>query len=792
MGEPAKKPGRQPESYSPKEVPEIIGMAQAIAKGSALPSDSIADPFAGGDPPRTSNRILGCRRVQSWENYYLPSAIYSVAKLAGFDEDVLGMFEWDNKGTHFFSAITGDMFTPMYDSADTVPRDDGWATVRPTDSGFTACFFTPQAVKRAYAAFGRTCVYLSAEYIKENFRTVKNAVKASIDKGLPVLSWGWGLYDCSNGERINISEACYIGGYESDQLLVNGPKWEGDKLDKDGFFTFADGEEGLLGSSGLFFVGEPIEKTPLPEIYREAIAAIPEQLTLPTAGYISFGKAAFELWADTLLDETRYAGKTRDELLTWGIHCKSYCNVCTSQAVNFLRAAPRELESAAKILPLYEQIKKRKDKIWKLSGGFTPPAKKFRRRRFRAKIAGLLREMGDICGAIVECYRPKTMPEIVNLAAQQNRPASIEELRAFIAKNGEPPRSKKIKKLRRLWHDLKCENFYLEGCFAAAMKAAGDAPKARKKPPTEDTKKLPLAFEYLFMMAVSGTLFTQTYPSPTSSAGMSSELGHSIMPHMFRQLGWSYLYIDREMIAAQPALVMNAIKASVKRKIPVMSCGIGNVQLKERYFDPLPEWCLIGGYDKKSRLLVNVYPEDAVTDKHGYIAIENALPGSDGLYILEKKQQKMDMAQLYKEAFRAIPDLITMPAYHGVSFGQQAYYDWADAMLDDANFEDLPDDQFEGFLWRGYMAPWIVAETNECYIRRFFDQVIAECSLPEAVRVKEIYTKIHADLLRMQELHGGDFDADREVISKSGVRQELAGILRHMGDLHNELFELFA
>jgi len=388
-------------------------------------------------------------------------------------------------------------------------------------------------------------------------------------------------------------------------------------------------------------------------------------------------------------------------------------------------------------------------------------------------------------------YIPKTMPEIMVMAAQQNRPASAEELEAFIARGGEPPRSKKIRKIRRLWHDLKCENFYLEGCFAAAMKAAGDAPRALKKPPTQDTKKFPLAFEYTFLMAVSGTLFTQTYPSLTSSAGMSSELGHSIMPHMFRQLGWSYLYIDRETIASQPGLVMRAVKASIKRKIPVMSRGIGNVQLKKRYFDCLPEWCLIGGYDKADRLLVNVYPEDAVTDQHGYLAIENALPGSDGLYILGEKQQKPDMAQLYKEAFRAIPSLISMPAYNGVSFGQQAYYDWADAMLDDANFADLSGDYYDGFLWKGYMAPWIVALTNECYIRRFFDQVIAECGLPEAKQVKEIYTRIHADLFRMQELHGGDFDADRAVISKPEVRRELAGLLRHMGDLHNELFELF-
>jgi len=402
-------------------------------------------------------------------------------------------------------------------------------------------------------------------------------------------------------------------------------------------------------------------------------------------------------------------------------------------------------------------------------------------------------------GHAPESYQPQKpeMMRALEKAQEQNRSATIEDLQAYIASGGEPPRSKKIRNIRRLWHDLKCENFYLEGCFAAALKAAKDAPKACHEPPTEDTKKLPLAYEYLFMMIVSGTLFTQTYPS--GSAGMSSELDHAIMPHMFRQLGWSYLYIDREAIASQPGLVIDVIKASVKRKIPVISCGMGNVRIvpkdtkEERHFKHVPEWCLIGGYDKKDRLLVNIYIEGIETDKQGYIAVEHGLPGSDGLYILHEKQQKMDMAQVYQEAFRAIPSLITMPARGGVSFGQQAYYAWADAMLDDANFADLSDDPRKDFLWNGYMAPWIVALTNECYFWRFFDQVVAECGLPEAVKIKEIYMRIHADLGKMQELHGnGEFDAKRELVSTREVREELAGVLRHMGDLHNELLELFA
>jgi len=416
MSEPIKQPSTAPEGYSPKDMPEIMKLAQAVAGKDAFPSDSIADPFAGGEPPRASNRILGCRPIMHWENYYLPSAICSVAKLAGFDEGALTMFDKNNgnKGTHFFSAITGDMFTPMYESIDE----------KPSDSGFTACFFAPQVIKRAYAAFGRKCIYLSAAYIEENLRAVINAVKASIDKGLPVLSWGWGNANVSFDDFSkphDLTEGCFIGAYENDQLFVNGPDWMA--LDGDGYSTTADG---LSGSKGLFFVGEPIEKTPLREVCAEAFAAIPARLTLPPAEGVVFGKAAFDLWADTLLDESRFAGKTNEELkgLIWPLHCKAFCNVCTSNADHFVRAAAQELEVAAKLLPLYERFYQCKDRIWKRSGGFEPPVKKFRKRKFRMKIAVLLREMGTICDEIAESYKPREMPEIMKLAEEQaaNRP----------------------------------------------------------------------------------------------------------------------------------------------------------------------------------------------------------------------------------------------------------------------------------------------------------------------------------------------------------------------------------
>ncbi len=53
----------------------------------------------------------------------------------------------------------------------------------PCDSGVTNYFFVPQLVKKAYAAFGYNCIYLSNTQIKKNFQAVMNAIKSSIDNG---------------------------------------------------------------------------------------------------------------------------------------------------------------------------------------------------------------------------------------------------------------------------------------------------------------------------------------------------------------------------------------------------------------------------------------------------------------------------------------------------------------------------------------------------------------------------------------------------------------------------------
>lgn len=370
-------------------------------------------------------------------------------------------------------------------------------------------------------------------------------------------------------------------------------------------------------------------------------------------------------------------------------------------------------------------------------------------------------------------YFPKEKPVILSMAAHDAKPTTVEELQVYVSNNGEPPKnSNKIKGIRRLWYDNKGENYYLEGCFTAVMKAIGESPD----------------YDFVFFTVAGGSIFTQVYRGGT--AGLASVLDHRIMPHIFKQCGYSYIYVDNKTIKNHYELVVDVIKTAIDKGIPVMSSGFGNIQLGSNTVNHR-EWCNIGGYDTEDTFYVNVFPEDAVVEENGYCTVKSGLIGSDGLYILHKKLYTPVISDIYRQAIFSIPAFITLPSFNGISLGQQAFYDWADNMLKNENFENLSENPFEGFLWEGHHAPWINAWTNEVYMRVCFDKVIAECGLPQAIKVKEIYAKIYADLPQIQKLHGGDFFAANNIINKPDVRKSIASILRNMGDVHNELFELF-
>ncbi|MCL2421660.1 MAG: AraC family transcriptional regulator [Defluviitaleaceae bacterium] len=371
------------------------------AQHTAMQSDSIADLFAGVEPTRKHNKIRNYRRIENWQNYFLCSAIHSVGEIMGADV----------KDFKFYANFTGDNFTYLYAAEKGNPHNLF------CDSGVTASFFMPHVVKKAYATFGYDCIYISNSQIKKEFRAVMNAIKASVDKGIPVLAWGMGNVTMGDGSRYDpLPEGCLIGGYgENDVLYVN--LYPGEEcmptgsMDQYGYSTITNG---LDTTNGLFFVGAKIKNPDMRKLYQDAINTIPTFLTLPvlecTEGKAhAFGKAAFDIWADTLVAEEYFTTQDDEGLgeIWWNLHGAPYCCVCTSAACDFIKDVEEkfpDITIAAKLLPLYKRMDEYRDEIWQLQGDFFVPMDKFRRPDFRAQIAEILRKMGAVCTDILKVF----------------------------------------------------------------------------------------------------------------------------------------------------------------------------------------------------------------------------------------------------------------------------------------------------------------------------------------------------------------------------------------------------
>ncbi|MBC8545196.1 helix-turn-helix transcriptional regulator [Bianquea renquensis] len=380
----------------------------SIAQYSSYESDPMEKLLAGAESPRVSNKIKEYKKIEPWQNYFLCSAICSVGLKLGSGID-------DYK---FYANFTGDNFTYLYSEEVGNPEN------LQCDSGVTSYFFVPQFVKKAYAAFGYDCIYISNSEIKKDFRAVMNAIKTSVDKDIPVLAWGMGNVTCSmteaNGmirwDRYDpLSEGCLIGGYdENDVLYVNlypGPeRLPEDSVDEYGYSAITNG---LDTTYGLFFAGEKLSKTDMRQNYQSVIDSIPTFLTLPptegNCGMYVFGKTAFATWAETLETDSFFENKTDEQLngICWNLHSSPYCCVCTSSAYDFFKGVTEQypdLTMAATLLPLYKKMQDYKDAIWTIQGGFYTPIDKLRTHEFRVQIADILRKMGGVCDEIVMAY----------------------------------------------------------------------------------------------------------------------------------------------------------------------------------------------------------------------------------------------------------------------------------------------------------------------------------------------------------------------------------------------------
>ncbi len=290
----------------------------------------------------------------------------------------------------FFSGVTGDSFTQLH---------------RQDPNEWTACLshdtFDYDFAKKAFDACGYNFTYVDDTELKANKAKYVQKVIEYIDKGIPVLSKG-----CEGTGEFSV-----ICGYENGGeafLYLKGDDKAPTPYKSD--FTCHLGLP-----TGLVFAGEKKQAPPLADVYRKAVMSIPSYITMPPENGLTFGKQAFDDWADSFLDD-RFKGKSDKELDVWKIHgtylCISGTNGCSREFLRKAQTLCPDMEIIPHLLPIYEKMQNHWEELQHMEGGFGIPVQTLTDKGKMLPVANKIRELGKCCDEILEVFasygvRPK-------------------------------------------------------------------------------------------------------------------------------------------------------------------------------------------------------------------------------------------------------------------------------------------------------------------------------------------------------------------------------------------------
>jgi hypothetical protein len=308
--------------------------------------------------------------------------------------------------------------------------------------------------------------------------------------------------------------------------------------------------------------------------------------------------------------------------------------------------------------------------------------------------------------------------------------------------------------------------------------------------------------------AFTGDMFAYLYPQKIGNpdnlqcdSGITNYFYNPMaVKKAFAVFGYDCIYYSNLQIKNDFKKSMDTIKTSIDKGIPVLAWGMGNVTMKDgTCYDPLPEGCLIGGYDKDDVLYVNLYPGperllEGSVDNDGYTAIINGLNTTKGLFFVGDKIENVDMQNIYHDAIFSIPSYLTLPVAENdlggkYVFGKTAFETWAETIITNSFFEGKNEDELSGICWNLHCSPYCCVCTSNAYdflkgvTEQYPNFLIVEKILP-------LYKKMQDYKDEIWEMHG-DFFPPMEKFKTQEFRVNIAEILRCMGSICDEIVSAF-
>lgn len=291
----------------------------------------------------------------------------------------------------FFAGVTGDVFTQHY----TYTKSSGDALTSymmdENMGGNPAKFVEDTFSKCGYAA-----TYVSNQDIRKNTEMYLNTLIAYIDKGIPVIAWGHLV-------------GLFVGYEEYGKVLlyITGNKNQPERIPLDKAL------QGQVDAGGWIFVGAKKKSRPLAQLYREAISAIPQHLSVKTDTYC-FGAEAFKAWARDI-ENGKFDKMAIEEFDIWAYYTNYVCVLATNGSCchEFLKRA-RELNADFNFLEEVSALYRRTAEMWGgdnnrndansleiLGGGFNVTLEVLQDKERRSKIVAKIREFPDVMDEIL-------------------------------------------------------------------------------------------------------------------------------------------------------------------------------------------------------------------------------------------------------------------------------------------------------------------------------------------------------------------------------------------------------
>lgn len=312
---------------------------------------------------------------------------------------------------NFFAGLTGDVFVQYYPHGEF--RGEGVSgymlfegaamSLRETDTCFELCQGDTCFVEQLFEKCGYSSTFVTNRELRKNTEMYVQTLMSYIDKGIPVISWGYG--DAPFGVLVGYEE------YGKTLLYITGNNNNPDRIPLENALESEIPE--LTKKSGWIFIGNKKENRPLADIYREAIMALPKLLMTDTDEF-AFGASAFRVWADEI-ENGKFDQVKPEEFDPWASHTAYICGLATNGSCchPFLKKA-QELNPDLTFLAEVSRLYKRCEEMWNkdngkdleaIGGGFNVTLEALQDKQHRTQIAAKLREFADVTDEITRVLK---------------------------------------------------------------------------------------------------------------------------------------------------------------------------------------------------------------------------------------------------------------------------------------------------------------------------------------------------------------------------------------------------